>query len=64
MREHQWSSAGCYHIMSRGHNRETIFLADDDRRHFLNLLQRYRDRFRALFDEQSFSSGCAIRQAA
>src|SRR5947209_1512279 len=31
--------------MNRRHNRETVFLADEDRGYFLRLLQRYRDRF-------------------
>jgi putative transposase len=31
-----------YHIMSRGHNRETLFADDQDFEHFLALLARYR----------------------
>jgi putative transposase len=31
--------------MNRGHNRETVFADDDDRRHFLNLLARDQERF-------------------
>jgi putative transposase len=34
-----------YHVMSRGHNRETVFGDAGDLRHFLGLLQRYRERF-------------------
>src|SRR5690242_9653075 len=44
-RRWQWTEAACYHVMDRGHNRETIFADDEDRRHFLKLLARYRDRF-------------------
>ena len=40
-----WTPAACYHIINRGHARETIFHDDDDRQHFLRLLARYRDRF-------------------
>jgi hypothetical protein len=35
----------CYHLMDRGHNREMIFVDDEDRRAFLNLVQRYQQRF-------------------
>jgi REP element-mobilizing transposase RayT len=35
----------CYHIIKRGHARETIFHDDADRTRFLALLQRYRDAF-------------------
>jgi putative transposase len=44
-RREQWTDAACYHIMDRGHNRETVFLDDEDRGFFLKLLARYRDRF-------------------
>ena len=40
-----WTQAACYHVINRGHNRETVFADDDDRRFFLQLLGRYRDRF-------------------
>jgi len=40
-----WTSAACYHVLNRGHAGETIFHDDDDRRHFLDLLARYRDDF-------------------
>ena len=43
-RKQQWTDEACYHVMNRGHNREQIFGDDDDRRHFLDLLARYRDR--------------------
>ena len=36
-----WTDAACYHIMNRGHNRETVFANDADRSYFLNLLGRY-----------------------
>ena len=44
-RKQQWTEEACYHVMNRGHNRERIFGDDDDRRHFLGLLARYRERF-------------------
>lgn len=44
-RRQQWTDAACYHVLNRGHNRETVFGDDDDRRYFLGLLARYRDRF-------------------
>jgi REP element-mobilizing transposase RayT len=31
--------------MNRGHNREVVFQTDDDHAFFLNLLDRYRERF-------------------
>jgi len=40
-----WSKEACYHIFNRGHNREVVFRQDDDRCFFLELWQRYRDRF-------------------
>jgi putative transposase len=44
-RRHVWTTAACYHVLSRGHARETIFHDDDDRLRFLDLLARYRERF-------------------
>jgi len=41
----QWTEEACYHLMDRGHNRETIFADDEDRRAFLNLVQRYQQQF-------------------
>jgi putative transposase len=41
----QWTEAACYHVINRGHNRETVFANDEDRRYFLHLLDRYRRRF-------------------
>jgi REP element-mobilizing transposase RayT len=43
-RHRLWTEAACYHILNRGHARETIFHDDEDHRYFLTLLQRYRDR--------------------
>jgi hypothetical protein len=40
-----WTPAACYHVLNRGHARETIFHDDADREHFLGLLARYRVRF-------------------
>ena len=44
-RSRLWTEATCYHIINRGHARETVFHDDDDRAHFLKLLRRYRDRY-------------------
>jgi putative transposase len=44
-RHKQWTEAACYHLMNRGHNREAVLASDDDRRYFLQLLARYRQRF-------------------
>ena len=44
-RRQQWADAACYHVMNRGHNRETVFADDEDRAYFLGLLARYRERF-------------------
>jgi len=44
-RSWQWTDAACYHVINRGHARETVFHDDEDRSHFLRLLARYRDRF-------------------
>ena len=41
----QLADDAAYHVMSRGHNRETIFGDGHDHRHFLKLLARYRSRF-------------------
>jgi REP element-mobilizing transposase RayT len=35
-----------YHVMVRGNNRMPIFVDDFDRRHWLHLLSRYKNRFR------------------
>jgi putative transposase len=40
----QLTHDAAYHVMNRGHNRETVFTDDADRRYFLSLLQRYRQR--------------------
>jgi len=44
-RQKLWTDAACYHVLNRGHARETIFHDDDDRASFLGLLARYRNRF-------------------
>ena len=44
-RRAQWADDACYHIINRGHNRETVFRDDEDRRVFLDLLSRYRARY-------------------
>jgi putative transposase len=41
----QLGDAVCFHVINRGHNREVTFTDDVDRREFLSLLARYRDRF-------------------
>lgn len=35
-----------YHVLSRGNNRQNIFLSDDDRKLFLNLIGELSERFR------------------
>ena len=45
LRRQQLGQAVCFHVMNRGHNRETVFLDDIDRRAFLDLVDRYRERF-------------------
>jgi hypothetical protein len=40
----QWTEAASYHVLNRGHARGTIFHDEDDRRVFLDLLPRYRER--------------------
>jgi hypothetical protein len=44
-RRWQWTEAACYHILNRGHNRETVLANDADRRFFLTKLADFRDRF-------------------
>ena len=44
-RRQQQTEAACYHVITRGHNRETLFADAADFRYFLELLGRYRDRF-------------------
>jgi putative transposase len=44
-RRNVWTTAACYHVLNRGHARETLFHNDADRLRFLELLARYRDRF-------------------
>ena len=34
----QWTEAACYHVLDRGHNRETVFRDRANFRHFLGLL--------------------------
>jgi hypothetical protein len=36
-RQWQWTNAACYHVLNRGHNRETVFADDADRLLFLKL---------------------------
>ncbi|MBI5210726.1 MAG: transposase [Elusimicrobia bacterium] len=38
-------AGACYFIELRGNNRQDIFLSNQDRRHFLNLLRAYRERY-------------------
>lgn len=39
---------GLYHVICRGNNRERIFRDDADRKRFLELLRRYRERWHAV----------------
>src|SRR5438132_1042271 len=43
-RHDQYTDAACCHVLNRDHARETVFHDDEDPRHFLHLLARYRDR--------------------
>jgi putative transposase len=40
-----WTEGACYHVLNRGHARETLFHDSDDHRAFLSILDRYRVRF-------------------
>jgi putative transposase len=43
---HAQQATRCYyHVMNRGHNREVVFPADGDCPYFLELVDRYRQRF-------------------
>ena len=44
-RRYLFTPAACYHVLNRGHARERIFHDDEDRLHFLHLVDRYRQRF-------------------
>jgi REP element-mobilizing transposase RayT len=44
-RRTQGAEGVCYHLLDRRHNRETVFVDDYDRQHFLALLPRYKKRF-------------------
>jgi putative transposase len=43
-RKQQWTDEACYHVLDRGHNRDTVFTDDEDRAAFLGLVARYRQR--------------------
>lgn len=34
-----------YHVLNRGNNRQVVFVEDDDYRHYLEILQRYKEKF-------------------
>ena len=34
-----------YHILNRGNNRQVTFVVDQDYRHYLDILQRYKEKF-------------------
>jgi hypothetical protein len=44
-RRQSWTEAACFHILNRGHNRDTLFAEEADLGYLRQLLQRYRDRF-------------------
>lgn len=46
-RMYQWTESAAYHVINRGHNRETVFGAEEEMAYFLTLLVRYRNRFDA-----------------
>jgi hypothetical protein len=39
-RRFQWAREACFHLMDRGHNRQAVFLDDQDRAAFLGLVAR------------------------
>jgi len=39
-------SGGWYHVFTRGHNRENILCCDEDRLHFLALVEQMREQYR------------------
>ena len=40
---------GIYHVMSRGNNKDDVFLTDDDRHLFLRFLSKYKDKYSIAF---------------
>src|SRR4051794_31208989 len=45
-RRFQLADDVCYHLINRGHNRETVFRDDQDRLAFMSRLADYKTRFR------------------
>jgi hypothetical protein len=43
-RKPHWTEEACYHVISRGHNREQVLGDDDDCQHFLHLWSLNRGR--------------------
>jgi hypothetical protein len=44
-RGQQQARGSYYHLMNRGHNHEVVFPTDQDHAYFLELVDRYRQRF-------------------
>ena len=44
-RRQQRAHGSYYHLMNGGHNREVVFPTDEDHAYFLDLVDRYRQRF-------------------
>ena len=60
----RWTDAACYHVLNRGHARETIFHDDEDRSQFLRLLGRYRERYGFAEGMLPVSEDCSARTMA
>ena len=52
----QLQDGGCYHLIARGNNRQTLFAEEDAFRYFLNLLARAKVRFPAKLYHYSLMS--------
>jgi hypothetical protein len=57
-RSRRGSATACYHLLNRGHNRETVFAGERDRATFLARLDRYRDEKR----RHEFFTGVSHRE--
>src|SRR5947209_20374705 len=40
-RKYQWAESAAYHVINRGHNRESVFGDEEESAYFLTLLARY-----------------------
>jgi REP element-mobilizing transposase RayT len=49
-----------YHVLSRGNNRQNIFVNDDDRQMFLELMEELNERFRVEVYAYVLMSNCYV----